>query len=116
MEKLTKEEILTKAAEISKAMGGAKVHPFVFEENEDDGQVIGFLREPNLQTKLRALDSMGVDNLFSTGANLLESLLIKEYSDERITSGRSEYDSYYMGAATEALSLIKAAQNQLKKK
>ena len=116
MEKLTQEQIEEKAAGISAKLGGAKVHPFLFEENEEDGQVIGYLKEPPIQTKLRALDSMQNDKLFTTGATLLDALLIKEFSDERITSGRPEHDCYYLGAATQALNLVRAAQNRIKKK
>lgn len=114
--KLTPEDIDAKAKEISKLLGGSKVTPFAFEENEEHGQVIGFLREPNLPTKIRALDSMGTDKIFMTGSTLLDSLLIKEHSDPRITDGNPAHDTYYLGASAEALALVKAARNTLKKK
>jgi hypothetical protein len=116
MEKLTEEQIRAKVKEISQKLNGAKIHAFMFEENDEDGQVIGFLREPGLTTKIRALDSMQNDKLFSTGATLLESLLVKEYSDDRILSGQPQHDAYYLGAATQALNLVRAAQDRLKKK
>lgn len=113
--KLTPEQIHLKAQEISVSLGGSKVTPFCFEEKEEDGQVIGYLREPSLNTKIASLDNMGVDKVFLTGSTLLKSLLIKEHSDSRITDGHSDHDIYYMGAATVAVSLVKAAQNVLKK-
>jgi len=47
---------------------------------------------------------------------MLDSVLIKEESDPRIYSERSEDDEIYLGAVMAALDLIKVGQNTLKKK
>lgn len=115
--KLTEAQIEEKAQEISKSLGGSKVHSFCFEENDEDGQVIGFLKEPTLQVKLRALDNIDRgEKIFATGSTLLDSLLIAEHTDPRILSGKSEYDQYYLGATTIAIGLCKVARNVIKKK
>lgn len=114
--RLSNEEIEARRLEVSKALGGIRVNVFCFDENEEHGQVIGFLREPNLQTKTRALDNMGVDNLFSTGKTLLDSLLITEHSDPRITIDDPDFHPYYLGAVTQAVALCRAARSVIKKK
>jgi hypothetical protein len=118
--KLTLEQIEEKRLEVSHALGGSKVHALCYEENEEHGQVLVFLKEPNLQIKIRSLDSIGAgngaDNLVGTGSKLLEALIIKEYSDPRVLSGHTDFDTYYIAAATEAIGLCKAATNIIKKK
>lgn len=118
--KLTLEQIEERRKEVSELLGGIKVHAFAYEETEEHGQVLAFLREPTLHVKLRALDSIGVtekaNNLFGTGSTLVDSLLIREYSDPRITSGNTDFDMYVVALAAEAVGLCKAATNIIKKK
>lgn len=118
--KLTLEQIEERRLEVSQALGGSKVHALCYEENEEHGQVLVFLKEPTLQVKLRSLDSIGAgngaDNMFGTGSKLLEALFIEEYSDARVMSGHPDFDPYYISAASEAIGLCKAAVNIVKKK
>jgi hypothetical protein len=114
--KLSEEDLEAKRLEVSKALNGARVHLLVFEENEEDGQVVGFLKEPNLNMKIRVLDNIGSEKLISTGSTLLESIIIKEYSDSRIYDRHPDHDQYYLGATTEAIAICKVARNVVKKK
>ena len=116
--KLSIKEIEERRLEISRALGGVKVHACCYEEDPEHGQVLVFLREPSLQMKLRALDSIGVgaDNVFGTGSTLLEALIIKEHSDTRVLSGNPDFDQYYVALTAEAIGLCKAASNIIKKK
>jgi hypothetical protein len=116
--KLTLNQIEEKRLQVVDAIGGSKVNAFCYEENEEHGQVLVFLREPNLQIKLRSLDAIGVtaDNVFGTGSKLLEALIIKEHSDVRVLSGHPDFDTYYVALAGEAITLCKGATNIIKKK
>jgi hypothetical protein len=53
---------------------------------------------------------------FSAAAEMLDSVLLKEHSDPRIYSERSEDDKIYLGAVMAAYDLVKFSVNTLKKK
>ena len=53
---------------------------------------------------------------YSAASEVLESVLLKEYSDTRIYSERTVDDSIYLGAVAAVYDLIKLSVNQAKKK
>ena len=111
---MTKEEAEIKAGELSVSMG-VKVHAIVFQEKEGDPEIVGFIKEPSRMVKLAVLDK-SVMGGFSAASEMLESVLIKEHSDSRIYSEKSEDDKIYLGAVMAAYDLVKFSVNTLKKK
>ena len=92
-----------------------KVHAIVFKESEDSEEIIGYLKEPSRAVKLAVLDK-SVMGGFSAAAEMLDLVLLKEHSDPRISSERSEDDKIYIGAVMAAYDLVKFSTNTLKKK
>jgi hypothetical protein len=111
---MTQEEAVKKAEDLSVSMS-KKVHAIFFKENKDGEEIVGFIKEPSRSLKLAVLDK-AVQGMTSAAAQMLDSVLIKEESDPRIYSERSEDDEIYLGAVMAALDLIKVGQNTLKKK
>lgn len=111
---MTREEAQTKADELSVQLT-VKVHPIVFQEDETGPLIIGFIKEPSRMVKLAVLDK-SVMGGFSAAAEMLDTVLIKEHSDPRIYSERSEDDKIYLGAVMAAYDLVKFSVNTLKKK
>lgn len=109
-----KEIAEAKAKELSEQLG-VKVYPLVFKETEDSPEIIGFIKEPSRAVKLAVLDK-SVMGGFSAAAEMLDIIILKEHSDPRITSERSEDDKIYLGAAMAAYDLVKFSQNLAKKK
>lgn len=103
-----------KADELSLSLG-VKVHPIVFKESEDSPEIVGFMKEPSRMVKLAVLDK-SVMGGFSAAAEMLESVLLKEHSDPRIYSERTEDDKIYLGAVMAAYDLVKFSVNTAKKK
>lgn len=111
---MTKEEAEKKAGELSVSMS-VKVHAIVFQESEGSEEVVGFIKEPSRMVKLAVLDK-SVMGGFSAASEMLESVLLKEHSDPRIYSEKSEDDKIYLGAVMAAYDLVKFSVNTLKKK
>jgi len=111
---MTKEEAQIKADELSASMN-VKVHPIVFQEDADADLIVGYIKEPSRMVKLAVLDK-SVMGGFSAAAEMLDSVLLKEHSDPRIYSERSEDDKIYLGAVMAAYDLVKFSVNTLKKK
>jgi len=107
-----------RAAELSAANGNAKVIPIWYLDPvapENGKPVIGFLKEPNRATKGSIIDTMMISH--SRAATIaLNASLMKEVSDERILSTSSIYDGINMQAAFEALSFVRVAVSEFKKK
>ncbi len=112
MEKLTKEQIQAKADEISKELN-VKVTPIEFIDGEE--QIIGFIQEPNRMTKMRSLDK-AMQSPVTAASELLEATIIRQHSNPRIMSERSEDDKIYIGAAMCCFELVKVSEDQFKKK
>jgi len=111
---MTQEEAQVKADELSKELN-VKVHPVIFQENADSELIVGFIKEPSRMVKLAVLDK-SIMGGFSAAAEMLDSVLLKEHSDPRIYSERSEDDKIYLGAVMAAYDLVKFSVNTLKKK
>jgi len=103
-----------KAKQLSEQLG-VKVHALVFKETEESPEVIGFIKEPSRSVKYAVLDK-SVMGGFSAAAEMLDVILLKEHSDPRIYSERSEDDKINIGAAMAAYDLVKFSQNLAKKK
>jgi hypothetical protein len=111
---LTQAEVQAKADEISKEIG-KKVHPIMFVDEDNNDQVIGYIREPERIVKLRVLDK-SLQSPMTAAAECLEAVLLPEFSDERILSEDPVNDKIFIGAAMAALNIIQYSANQFKKK
>ena len=107
------EEIEKKAAELS-AKYLCKVTPVVFKD-ENDLNVVGYVKEPNRESKARVMDK-SMTSPVTAACELLDAIIIKAESDTRIISQKSEDDKYYLGAAMSAYSLIELSLDIFKKK
>jgi len=92
-----------------------KVHPLVFFVQEDGEPVVGFVKEPSRAVKLAVMDKYS-SGFYSACSQALDVILLKEYSDPRISSERAEDDKYYMGAVYAVSEMINFAVNQAEKK
>jgi hypothetical protein len=90
-----------KALQLSEELK-TKVHPLIFFVEKDKEPVVGYVKEPNRSVKLAVMDKYAI--------------LLKEHSDPRISSERSEDDMYYMGAVYAVSEMIQFAGNQVDKK
>jgi len=104
-----------KAIELAKQLGVYKVYPILFKDMQTGDDVIGFLKHPPRIVQQRVMDK-ALQGATSASAELLEVILIKEASDERIYSENPAYDYINNGAVMAAYDIIKAAVNQFKKK
>lgn len=112
--KAAQETAALKAVELSEQLK-IKVYPLVFIAGEDKEPVIGYMKEPSRAVKYAVMDK-SLMGAYSASSEMLEVILVKEHSDPRILSDRSEDDIYNLGASMEAYNLIKVAQNQADKK
>lgn len=104
-----------KAQQLSEQLG-VKVHPLVFVVEADGGEpVTGFLKEPPRAVKLAIMDKYN-QGFYSACDQALDVVLLKEESDPRISSEKSEHDVYRMGAVTYLSEMIQYAANQVDKK
>lgn len=105
----------TKAEQLS-TTHGVKVHPMVFSTGDGSQWITGFMKEPQRIAKARAMDKTLMGQGFSVGLELLEACLIREESDPRIMSEKSEDDEIVLGACNFATTLIKLSVNHTEKK
>ena len=108
------EEIQKKADEIGKRLN-CKVLPIVFKDEESGEDIIGFMREPNRMMKLRVLDK-AMTSPVTAASELFDAVLIKEESDARFSSEKSEDDKYYLGGTMAVYSTVQMSVNTFKKK
>jgi hypothetical protein len=92
---------------------GREVHVCVFETEEKE-EIIGYLKEPDRLVKMRALD-MSLQSWTSAANILLETSLIKEYSDPRILDENPDNDKIYFGFLMKANELVKFYSEKQKK-
>ena len=102
-----------KAQEISKRIG-LKVYPFSFLIDDTD-QVVGYIQEPKRVVKMAALDEM-IKSMTMAGEMILNTSLIKEDSDPRILSEKSEDDSIFISSCLHCVTFLKMYNDELKKK
>lgn len=111
---MTQAEIEQKAAELS-AKHNATVYPLIFQLEESDEQIVGYIKEPPRFVKLRVMDK-GLTSPISAASEVVDAYLLKDESDARIYSDAPENDPYYLGATLAAYNLVTMAVNQFKKK
>jgi len=92
---------------------GREVHVCVFETEEKE-EIVGYLKEPDRLVKMRALD-MSLQSWTSAANILLETSLIKEYSDSRILDENPDNDKIYFGFLMKANELVKFYSEKQKK-
>jgi hypothetical protein len=110
---ITHEEKALQIAETLKC----KVQPVVFKLAGSEEEVVGFIRKPDLATKLKLVDLINNGSAITGSSNALEGLLIKEYSDERIVNKHiEENEKYWLGACYAMLGMIEVAYPEIKKK
>ncbi len=102
------------AIELSKKYG-CTVQPIVFQENEESEKVIGYMKEPSRIVKARTLDQ-SANGSFSAGLTLFDACLLREESDPRFSSDKSEHDAIVLGGALAAIDTIKLQVNTFIKK
>jgi hypothetical protein len=112
--KAVKKEADEKAKKLSEEIN-VKVHPLVFYVEKDGEPVVGFLKEPNRMVKMACMDKYN-SGFYTACGQVVETLLIKEHSDDRILSEKPEHDNYFMGAVNVVSELITFAANQADKK
>ncbi len=95
-----------------------KVHPMVFKDPDNDEIIVGFIKEPSRMQKIAVMDKMTMGGTYSAGSELLDIILIREESDSRIYSEKSEDDKIYLGAVSAAADTIRLLidQSRAKKK
>ena len=109
-----KVDVQKKAEELS-VKHNCKVTPIVFHDEEKSEDIIGYIKEPNRMTKLRVMDK-AMTSPVTASSELFDSIIIKEESDPRFTSEKSEDDKYYIGGTMEAFKTVEIAVNTFKKK
>ena len=112
--KAAKEAANVKAQELSTLLN-TKVHPLVFKIEGEDEFCVGYVKEPTRAVKLAVMDKSLV-GMYSATGEMLDVILLREHSDPRIYSERSEDDKYYLGAVMASYELIKVAVNKADKK
>lgn len=99
---------------------GVKVHPILFYDlaNDPDKKdpVIGYVKEPSLQVKIRVLDKGSQLGEFAASFEMLELCMDKEASDRRMYEPKPGNDKYILGACLQAQRLIEISLSQFKKK
>jgi len=109
-------EAKAKAAELSTKLG-VKVHPITFiVDAQASDFVIGYIKEPGRLVKMRAMDKVTMGQSSFAYQELLEACILKDVSDERILSEKSENDKYNLGAANFCGSLLIIASDLTEKK
>lgn len=107
------QEVEAKAAKLSE-INKVKVFPIVFLVKGSEDYVIGYIKEPPRNVKLRVMDQ-GLTSPITAASVIVDAYLIKEDSDAKIYSEDAENDKFYIGAVMAAYDLIVVAVNQLKK-
>lgn len=104
-----------KIEEIKAALKIDTVYPLIFKDEATGEDIFGYMKEPPRFVKLRILDK-SMQGMFTAAQELLEAVLLKEYSSPRIYSDRPQDDEFNIGATMAAYELVKASVNQFKKK
>ena len=107
-------EIDAKVIDLKSKYGS--VVPLYFIDSETNEPVIGFIKAPNLETKLRIWDLIDNGSSNIQISVLIESNLIKECSDPKINNTDVDCERYWMGAILALKNSIIVSFPQTKKK
>ena len=113
-EELTQEQIELKAEQLSQRENNL-VTPIVFVDEETEEKIVGYIKTPSRLVKLRVLDK-AMSSPVTAASELFDVVLLKDDSDPRFSSTRSEHDKYYLGGTMEAFKLVEMSVNTFKKK
>lgn len=108
------QNLIEEKAESLSRLHNCKVIPIVFKDGDND--IVGYVKEPPRIVKQRALDAVMQKGAVTAAGELMEAMLIKEESDERLYVEKPEYDKFYLGASMACMDLVKVSQDQFKKK
>ena len=111
-------ELEAKAEQLSKENNGAEVIPIFYLDPldpENGTPIVGFLKEPNRMTKAAIGDEL-LKSSFRGYTTALQACLMKEVSDQRLTSNDRAYDAVIFAAGGEAANFVRIAISQFKKK
>jgi len=92
-----------------------KINPIIFQETEESERIIGYIKEPTRMVKARTLDT-AANGAITAALNLFEATLLKEESDPRFSSDKSEHDDIVLGGALVTMSTIQIRTNAFIKK
>lgn len=104
---LTAEQINEKATELS-TREGVKVTPLCFTD-AGGNQIIGYIKEPNREAKIVALNEFLKLDMADAGRTILDSSLLVADSDPRILND----DIIYLSACTVCFKFVSILQNQM---
>jgi hypothetical protein len=114
-EELTIEEIdVELIAKQLSAKYNCTVQPLVFQKDNGE-KIIGYIKEPSRILKARTLDAAATGS-FTAGLTLFDTCLLKQESDPRLYSDKSEDDAIVLGGALAAIDMIKIQVNEFIKK
>lgn len=111
-------DLLKRAAELKAEHNGAEIEPLLFLDPKDptNGQpIVGFLKEPNRATKAAIGDEI-LKSHFRGNMVALESCLMKDISDKRLTSTDRAYDAVIFAAGEKAAAFVRISIDLIKKK
>lgn len=111
--KISYKEIEEKAKKLSEELND-DVHIIYF-DTPDDGQIIGFIQEPELVTKMRALDLCTIGRFTDAAEIVIETSLLKEHSDPRLLDKSKKNSKIYLGGLMRAQELVSFYKTQAKK-
>lgn len=105
-----------KAQELEVTMK-CKIHPILLVESEDPlDLVIGFLKAPAREIKIKAIDMIRNEGAIQAGSLLLNACLVKAESDPRLGDPNSDYDELNIGAMGAATKVVEFRIDVSKKK
>jgi hypothetical protein len=107
-----------RATELAKKYNVSKVHVYVGIDETTGERVVGYLKEPNYTQKIMAMDKIATVGIFVASDELRAALTLKGEgeSDERTYSDFGMYDSYKLGMAGTATTILEVVKNSFKKK
>jgi len=104
------EEVQLKADELSAKLG-CKVLPIVFHDEENDTDIVGYIKEPSRVVKLRVMDK-AMTSPVTASSELFDSIFLADDSNPLFL----KEDKYYLGGVMEAFKTVEMAVNTFKKK
>lgn len=115
MNKLSKEEIDAKCAELS-AKFDCEVKPIEIIDPTNEEQLMAYVKEPELELIQKAIDLFASDRISEARQIVFEIGLIREESHPRFYSGNKKDKKVILGAHIACTSLISFYTDQYKKK
>ena len=109
--------VIDRAKDLEKSLNTI-VLPLLFNNSKDENVndwVVGYVKKPNRITVRQVIDKMEKFGKLEAGDLILQTSLIKEESDYRITDMNSAFDGINNGACLQVLELIEINLSVVKK-